>query len=106
MLLPPQNMLVISGSGCVDHLDVTLLDVQPAQTFVNVDGPLVRVHQLQEPLDASARMFRPLSVLAVGQVQHDPRLHVPLGLPIHDQIVNHDLSSICEISKLCFPDDQ
>jgi len=51
-------------------------------------------------------VFRTLAVLAVRQVDHQTRVEVPLGLSVHDHVVDGDLGSIAEVPELGFPDDQ
>ena len=60
--------------------------------------------ELQESLQAGARVLRTLSVIAVRQQQRDVRTLSPLGLCTGNELIDHDLSTVCEVAKLCFPD--
>jgi hypothetical protein len=59
--------------------------------------------KLQESLDARARMFRALSLVAMWEQQHDARKQIPFVLARRDELVDHDLRAVREIAELRFP---
>ena len=70
----------------------------------NLDVVLGR--QRQEPLEAGARMLRPLPFEAVRQEHHEPREPVPLVFGADDELVNDDLGTVDEVAELRLPHDK
>ena len=69
-----------------------------------VDDAHVQVgSQLQEALDARARVIRPLAFVAVRQQQHERRRHAPLGAARHQVLVENRLRAVDEVAILRFP---
>ncbi len=62
--------------------------------------------ELQEPLDARARVLRPLSLEAVGQEQHEAGEARPLVLRRDDELVDDDLRGVREVAELRLPHDE
>jgi len=51
-------------------------------------------------------MLRPLAVITVRQAHHEAGTLKPLGLTGCDELINNDLSSVGEVTKLGFPYDE
>src|SRR5579872_6826742 len=62
--------------------------------------------QLQIAFDASARMFRTLSLIAVRQQHHEAREQIPFVFARGNELVDDDLRAVGEISELRFPQNQ
>ena len=86
--LPAQQMEILRGGRAVG-------DAQ-----IDVGG------RLEEPLDARARVIRPLALVAVRQQQHERRRQSPLGAARRDELVDDHLRAVDEIAVLRFPDHQ
>lgn len=96
-------MEVVGRGGRLAYLDIALLDIHSVGIFFDVDGTVVRIHHLQVAFDPARGVFWALAVLAVRQVDHQPRLQIPLGFSGHNAVVNHDLRTVTEVSELRFP---
>lgn len=104
MNLSSEGVEVIGSIGAVDYLNVTsphLILISRGLIFIT---DVIR--KIQNPLDSGLTVLRSLTVHAVRENHHDSGLNSPLGLSTHDKVVDHDLSSVHEVSKLSFPDDQ
>ena len=62
--------------------------------------------QLQIPLDARARVLRPLPLIAMRQQHHQAREQVPLRLARRDELVDDDLRAVGEVAELRLPQHQ
>ena len=62
--------------------------------------------KLQEAFQPGARVLRTLTFVAVGQEQGQAAQAPPLGFAGSDELVDHHLGAIGEITELGFPDDQ
>jgi len=102
-LLSAHHVEVVGRGGRLAHLDIALLDIHSVGIFFDVDGTVVRIHHLQVAFDPARGVFWALAVLAVRQVDHQPRLQIPLGFSGHNAVVNHDLRTVTEVSELRFP---
>ncbi len=56
--------------------------------------------QLQETFDASAGVFRPLALVAMGQQHHQTGEQVPFGFAGADKLVDDGLGNIHKVSEL------
>src|SRR5688572_11693059 len=86
--LPSQQVKVLSGRRAVGH------------AHVGIRG------DLQEPLDAGARMIRSLSFVAVGQEQHEGWGETPFRAARHDELIQDHLRAVDEVAILRFPHDK
>ena len=86
--LAPQHVEELRRRRQVAHLDVVL------------------GRELEEPLDAGARVLGPLSLEAVRQEQHEPREARPLVLGGDDELVDDDLRRVGEVAELRLPHDE
>ncbi len=62
--------------------------------------------QLQEAFQPGARVLGTLAFVAVRQEQGQAAQAAPLGFTGSDELVDHHLGAIGEITELGFPDDQ
>ncbi len=62
--------------------------------------------QLQVALQTRGRVLRPLPFIAVRQQHGQTAQTAPLVLPAGDELVDHDLGAVGEITELRFPDHQ
>src|SRR5688572_25097776 len=58
---------------------------------------------LQEALQAGARMLRSLTLVAVGEKQHQRWLLSPLGTGRENELVQHDLRAVDKVAVLRLP---
>ena len=86
--LAAQHMEVLRGGRAVDD------------AHVEVGG------ELQEALDAGARMIRALALVAVRQQQHERRRQAPLGAARHQVLVEDGLRAVDEVAVLRLPQHQ
>ena len=78
-------MEVLGGRGAVAHLHVVL-------------GA-----QLQEPLNAGARVLGPLAFITMRQQENESVRLTPLGFRGRQELVDDDLRAVYEIAELRFP---
>src|SRR5579859_738369 len=74
-------------------------------------GRLTNLHvvfgsQLQEALEAGARMLRALAFVTVGQQHHDSCRKIPFILACADELVDDHLRAVGEIAELCLPKNE
>ena len=62
--------------------------------------------ECQEALKTGARVLRPLSLMSVGQQQHQASGLTPLGESCNDELIDYDLSAVGEVTELRFPQHQ
>jgi hypothetical protein len=98
-------MEVLGCAGWVAHSHVDFF-----LKFCNAHGfwrwVVASVSQLQISFDSARRVLWTLAIITVRQKHNKTVLHIPLGLTTCDELVNHNLTSISKVSKLCFPKDQ
>ena len=70
------------------------------------DAEVVARAQRQEALDASARVLWALTLVAVGEQQHQARELAPLVLARHEEVVDDDLGAVHEVAELRLPCDE
>ena len=66
----------------------------------------VVIEELEEALEASARVLGTLAIKAVWQEEDQGRLLVPFALPGDDEVVNDVLSHVGKVPELRLPHDQ
>src|SRR5215467_9598461 len=86
--LPPQHMEILRRRGRL------------ADLYVFFSG------ELQEPLDARARVLRALALKAVRQKQDDARRQIPFVLARADELIDDHLRAVDEVAKLRLPQHQ
>src|SRR5579885_724252 len=62
--------------------------------------------KLQKAFNSSARVFRALSFIAVGQEQYQAREQVPLEFTGNDELINDRLRNIGKVAELRLPKHQ
>src|SRR5579871_1152035 len=67
------------------------------------DLAVVLGRELDEALNAGARVFRPLPFVAVGEKHDEARKQVPLGFSGADELIDDGLRDVHEIAELRFP---
>src|SRR5437667_8997103 len=67
------------------------------------DMDVVLARELEEALDARARVLGPLSFVAVREEQHEAGQKPPLVLARAEELVDDDLGAVREIAELRFP---
>ena len=70
------------------------------------DLQVVLGRELQEALDARARVLGPLPLVAVRQQQHEPGEQPPLVLAGGEELVDDDLRAVGEVAELRLPEDE
>ena len=74
-------------------------------------GEIAHLHvavgaQLEEALQAGARVLRALPLVAVRQQQHQPRHALPLRFAAGEELVDDHLGHVGEVAELGLPDHQ
>merc|ERR1712241_281389 len=95
--LPPQQVEILGPCCRLHHLPID-------HVCVSLNLPAVR--HLQKPLEPAGAVLRPSPIHAVWQQYGKTTLQTPLGLSVGNISVQHDLSTVEEVAKLCLPDDQ
>mmetsp|Transcript_120545 Transcript_120545/g.312989 ORF Transcript_120545/g.312989 Transcript_120545/m.312989 type:complete len:289 (-) Transcript_120545:632-1498(-) len=91
----------------VNDLPVRLLNLASAEVLLEGwDVILIIVGHLQEALDPAGGVLGSLAFVTVGKQHCQTRLLQPLMLARRNELVNHDLGCICEVTKLRLPDHQ
>ena len=86
--LPPERMEVLRRGAQVEHRDVVLR------------------RELEEPLEAGARVLRPGALVAVREQQGQVRRLPPLREPGHDELVDDHLGDVHEVAVLRLPEHE
>jgi len=94
---------IVGRSCALRNLEVDVLGCQvlPGTGVLSVVG--VAVDVLQEPLDMASGVLRPRTIEAMWEQQNQTRLSQPFCFTAHEVLVDHELSWICEVTKLCLP---
>src|SRR5690349_25059868 len=59
---------------------------------------------LEEALEAGGGVLRSLTFVAVGEEERDAAAALPLRFATGDELVDHDLGAVGEVTELGFPD--
>lgn len=98
-------MEVLGGSRAEAQAEVRLLhNFSVSQVVRRV--LIVGITELQESFDTAGRVLGTSTIVAVRQEHDQARLDVPLGLGRSHELVDHDLGTVGEITKLSFPEDE
>ena len=62
--------------------------------------------ELEEALEARARVLRPVALVAVRQEERQPRRLPPFREPGGDELVDDDLRAVDEVAELRLPEDE
>lgn len=105
--LPPQHVEQVRRCAADAHLHVAVLYLLPdVRCSVLHRQVRVVVHQLQVPFDPSGTVLWSLAVHAVGEHDDESALDSPLGFAGGDEVVDHDLRSVGEVSELGLPEGE
>ena len=86
--LPAEEVEVLRRGGRVDDPDVLLCG------------------QLEEPLEACARMLQSVPLVAVRKKKREAGRLAPLREPGNEELVDDDLRAVDEVAELGFPEDE
>ena len=86
--LAPQEVEELTGGCAVRNADVVLR------------------RELEEALEAGARMLGPVSLVSVREEKREPRSLPPLRAAGYDELVDDDLRSVDEVAELGFPENE
>mmetsp|Transcript_49390 Transcript_49390/g.116083 ORF Transcript_49390/g.116083 Transcript_49390/m.116083 type:complete len:583 (-) Transcript_49390:837-2585(-) len=107
VLLPAQSVEVVRWRGDVHHLPVCLLNLISSEVILEIGNViLIIVTQLKVALQSTGRMLSSLPHVAVREEHDQTGLLKPLVLPSRDELVDHDLCRVGEVTELRFPKDQ
>ena len=87
------------------HLAAQQVEVLGGRRAVR-DLEVVLGAELQEALDARARVLRPLALVAVREQQHETAHALPLGVGGGDELVDDHLGAVREVAELRLPERQ
>lgn len=104
MNLSSENMEVISSVGTVDHLNVARLHLVLVGHCLIYIAVIIR--KVEESFDSGLTMLGALTIHSVRKHNDYTRLDTPFGLSAADKVINHNFSSIHEVTKLSFPNNQ
>ena len=62
--------------------------------------------ELEEPLEAGARVLRPVALVAVREQQRQPRGLTPFRQARDEELVEHDLRAVHEVAELRLPEHE
>lgn len=101
--LSAQHVEVLGGSRAVDNLNVAL--------FVQIlsglsDGGIIRVRKLQVTLNTAAGMLGTITIVTMRQKHNQTVFDVPLSFTRGNELIDHGLGSIGEITELGLPQGQ
>ena len=100
-------MEIVGGGGTIDNLHVGAPQNIGSRVAFSVSWDMaVLIGQLQESFHSARGVLWTVSVETVRKEHNKTALHVPLGLARAEELINDNLSSVCEISKLGFPKAQ
>lgn len=95
----------VGGGSGVSNLDVAVL-VLSLKLIGRGEVERILVSEQQVSLNSSGRMLGTLSIVSVGQRQNQAGSLRPLGLGGGNELINDDLGSVGEVTKLSLPDDK
>lgn len=100
-------MEIVGRCGALYNLHIGISDLsrEPDSQLLFKDRRIV-IAQLQIPLNTSLTMLWALAVHSVWEQENKSTVHVPLHFGGGDVVINYDLSSVGEISKLSLPANQ
>ena len=88
-----------------EHLAAEAVEqLRRRRQVANLD--VVRGRELQEALDAGARVLRTGALVAVGQEEREAGKPEPLVLGGDDELVDDDLRAVGEVAELGLPQDE
>lgn len=96
-------MEIVGRSGALRDLEVNVLGCQVLPSMQVLSVVSVAVDVLQEPLDMASGVLRPSSIEAMWEQQNQTRLSQPFCFAAHEVLVDHELSWIVKVTKLCLP---
>ena len=103
MYLPSEAVEVVGGGGAVDNLHIALLDLHTLIPRKIGNVMRIFIHLLQKALHTARRVLGALSIESVRQEHDETTLTKPLVFSRHDELINHDLSTVDKVTELSFP---
>jgi len=97
-------MEIVGGGRTIDNLHVGAFQNIGSRGggYVSWDSAVL-ISQLQESFHSAWRVLWTVSVESVRKKHNKTVFHVPLGLTRAEELINDNLSSVGEISKLSLP---
>lgn len=95
-----ERVEVVCGCGDVVNLPIRVLDLLQLSVGNVI---LIVISHLQKSFHSARRMLRSLAIISVGQEHHETSLLEPLMLTGGNVLVEHYLSGVRKITKLCLP---
>jgi hypothetical protein len=97
-------MEIVGGGRTIDNLHVGSLQNVGSRSGLKVGwDSAVLISQLQESFHSARRVLWTVSIESVRKKHNKTVFHIPLGLTRAEELINDNLSSVCEISKLGLP---
>ena len=103
--LASEQMEELRGGGALSQGEVHALS-NLALTNVVSGVLIISVGQLEETLNTARGVLGTSTIVTVREEHDQARFDVPLGLARSHKLVNHDLSTVCEITELGLPKDE
>lgn len=100
MDLLSEDVEVVGGRGCIDDGPVGALDEVLA---ISDDYIRIGIAHLEESLQSGAGVLGTLAVIAVGEQKRETGLTEPLLFSRREELIDDDLCTVHEVSKLAFP---
>lgn len=98
-------MEIVGGSRTVDNLHIgALQNIASRGAFCVSWDATVLISQLQESFHSARRVLWTISVESVRKEHNKTVFHIPFGFTGAEELINDNLSTVSEISKLGLPD--
>ena len=103
MKLSSQQMEIIGSSWATCDIDIDW--AQLFFIFQILSHITVIITQLQKSLNSTWAVLRSLPIHSVWQIHNESWWLIPFSLCTDNKVIDHDLGSICKISKLSLPNN-
>jgi len=104
--LPSEAMEVVGWSGAIDDLHVALLNLHAIIPCKFGDVMRIFIHLLQKALHTARRVLGSLAIEPVWQEHNETALTKPLVLSGHNELINHNLSTVDKVTELSLPKNE
>mmetsp|Transcript_13005 Transcript_13005/g.26709 ORF Transcript_13005/g.26709 Transcript_13005/m.26709 type:complete len:329 (+) Transcript_13005:76-1062(+) len=104
--LPPQAMEIVGRSRAVNDLPVGFLNLGACIATHGRNVVWILFYHLEVAFEAARRVLGSLAIISMRKQENQSTLTKPFVLSGCDKLIQHNLSSVDEVSKLCLPEDK
>ena len=104
--LAAEDVEVVGGGSAVDDTPVGVLHLFALALVLGRDLGGVRIGELEEALEAGRAVFGSCTIISVGEEEDQATLAHPLHLTTGNELIDDDLGSVGEVTKLGLPQDE